>query len=129
VRRQSEAEEGHHLADALSREEQARSQLQRARAESRHVLVGHTLAQWVRREAIESTRPRILVRASEILQKFTNHTLQLEFDDTSGSSEFRTRRVDGTVSPLEELSVGERLQLLIAVRMAFVEQDEQAKLP
>jgi DNA repair exonuclease SbcCD ATPase subunit len=123
------AKEGHALSDALAAEEEARSELRRARNETRRALVGNTLARWVQTEAIERARPRVFVRASEILQRFTNHTLQLEINDRAGASEFLARRLNGDVSPLSELSVGERLQLLIAVRMAFVEQDEQAKLP
>jgi hypothetical protein len=61
--------------------------------------------------------------------RFTNGLLHLALDDLSDPPKFMAQRGLEPPRPVEELSLGERAQLLMAVRIAFLEQDESTRLP
>lgn len=91
---------------------------------------GAILAEYLRRETRDSTRPAVFRRARELFASITHGRYRLDFEE-AGAAQFRaydTRKEIG--QSLDELSSGTRVQLLLAVRVAFVEQQEQgAKLP
>jgi hypothetical protein len=87
------------------------------------------LTDWVRQVAIERSRPEVFRRANELLVRFTNGTLSLDLDDRASPAAFRARRGTEPSCPVDELSIGERVQLLMAVRVAFLEEHEPARLP
>lgn len=123
------ASEGHNLTDALAHRESTLMALRDARDEATAAVVGNTLAKWIRRESVDRSRPEVFRRANELLAAFTGYTLSLEIQDESDPPSFKARRGDGPLQSVNELSVGERVQLLLAVRVAFMEQDEPAPLP
>ena len=123
------AKEGHDLTDALAAYDAALAELEEAREQTRTAVVGHTLTNWVRQVAVDQSRPDVFSRANEILGNFTRYTLKLDLDDEASPPAFRARRSSGKSSAVDELSVGERVQLLIAVRVAFIELDERTRLP
>jgi len=124
-----QAEAGHTLTDALRAYEAAIADLEKARDQSSAAVVGNTLTNWVRQVAVDQSRPDVFDRANEILGKFTKYTLKLNLDDHAMPPAFRAQRSTGEISPVDELSVGERVQLLMAVRVAFIEHDEITRLP
>jgi energy-coupling factor transporter ATP-binding protein EcfA2 len=124
-----QAKDRHDLADALAAYDSAMADLEAAREASGAAVVGHTLTEWIRRVAVDQARPEVFARANEILGKITKYTLELELDDDASPPEFRARRSSGKSGSVDELSVGERVQLLMAVRIAFIEQNESIKLP
>ncbi|MEX1016159.1 MAG: hypothetical protein WDZ31_05375 [Phycisphaeraceae bacterium] len=123
------AKEGHELGEALQQRDAAADALARAREANRAAMVGATLTDWVRQEAVQRSRPEVFRRADELLVRITRGALQLEVDDRDGSPSFRARVGGKAVRPVTELSLGERVQMLMAVRLAFMEQDESARLP
>ncbi len=87
-------------------------------------MVGDVLVEHVHEATMESGRPEVFERAREILSTITRGRYRLDFD--KNNAEFRA--FDETTQKglaLEELSSGTRVQVLLAVRLAFVEQQEQ----
>lgn len=124
-----QAKEGHDVTDALTAYEAARAGLEKAREQCSAAVVGHTLTNWIRQVAVDQSRPDVFGRANEILGKFSRYTLKLELDDHASPPAFLAQRSTGETSPVDDLSVGERVQLLMAVRVAFIEQEEISRLP
>lgn len=123
------AKSGYELSDLLSERDAAESALEDGREQNGATVTGALLTKWVRTVAIESSRPKVFDRARELLVKLTGGKLLLELHDHVSPPVFRARSGPGPAQPVEHLSIGERVQLLIAVRLAFLEQDEPAQLP
>ena len=123
------AKDGHELSDLLSDQQAAKSELEESREQNGAAVTGALLTNWVRTVAIESSRPQVFSRARELLVRLTRGRLLLELDDQASPPKFRARSGSGPPQPVENLSTGERVQLLIAVRLAFLEQDEPTRLP
>lgn len=90
---------------------------------------GHLLAQFVEQQTQEQALPKVFKRARSLLLQITGGRYKLLFDVESNA--FRAMdTVDERGLALDELSSGTRLQLLLAVRLAFVEKQEEGwKLP
>src|SRR5690625_3341677 len=123
------AKRGHSLTDALQALGEAQTKLDNSREENRKAVVGHLIADWVRDTSVDASRPRVFQRARELFVTFTSGALTLELDDRSSPPAFFARTHAGQVRSLDELSDGERIQLMTAVRLAFLEQDERRRLP
>lgn len=123
------AKQGHALTDALEAQAEAEGRLADARDENCCQVVGAALADWIREVAIERARPDVYRRADELLIHITRGRLRLKLDDRSSCPAFLAQAGSGPPRPVNELSMGERVQLLMAVRLAFLEQDEIARLP
>lgn len=123
------AKAGHELSEALEDRDAATAALTDARDENGAAVVGAFLTKWVLTVAIERSRPDVFRRANELFVKFTHGTLHLSLDDHSDPPRFQAQRGSDPPRPVDELSTGERVQLLMAVRMAFLEQDEPTRVP
>lgn len=124
------AREGCEMEAALAAHSDALAALAAARDRSAAALVGGLLVDHLRRTGAERERPLVLRRAAELLATMTagRHGLELGAGSTPAF-----RAVDAvTEEPraLEELSSATRVQLLLAVRLAFVEvQEAGVRLP
>lgn len=125
----ADAKSGYELTDALDALDDAVADLEEARDENCRNVTGALLTDWVRRVAVERSRPAVFQRANELLVRFTRGTLRLEMDDRSSPPVFVARSGDQPAQSLNQLSDGERIQLMAAVRLAFLEQDESRPLP
>jgi len=76
-----------------------------------------------RRRRWRLSRPDVFERAREILTTITRGRYRLDFDEAE--AEFRVFDETKEGLALDELSSGTRVQVLLAVRIAFVEQQEQ----
>ncbi len=123
------AKKGHELADALEAMDKAFDELDATREENSKALTANVLTEWVRNESVNRSRPAVFKRANELFVSFTRGTLRLELDDRANPPAFVARRGNGPAQSLDQLSDGERIQLLMAVRLAFLEQDETKPLP
>lgn len=88
------------------------------------------LAAYLQQETRDSTRPVVFRRARELFARITHGRYRLELGE-GDAAQFRAfDTLKELAQSLDELSSGTRVQLLLAVRVAFVEQQEQgAKLP
>ena len=121
----------HDVEEALARVDAARAALADQRDRDIEAEVGAALADWVRARTSDHDRPAVFHRARELFGTITRGRYLLDMPDDSDEATFRAR--DTTTERghgLDELSSGTRLQLLLAVRLAFVEEQESgAALP
>ena len=125
-----DAREGHDLGEAVYRRTQAEAALAKRRDETFASNTGHLLIEFLR-ESNQANASEVLVRARERFAKITANRYDLEVAD-GDPPRFAARDTStGVVRALDELSSGTRVQLLIAVRLAFLEVQEgdRPKLP
>lgn len=125
-----QAKAAHDLEEALAEEDAAREQVLDLFRKEAATTLGAWLAGLVQAHSRESERPQVFHRARELLHTVTKgrYTLELEEGDPPAFRALETATGEGRA--LDELSSGTRVQLLLAVRVAFVETQEQgARLP
>lgn len=122
--------EGNELESALAEREEAIEQLEQVQEENIASAVGDLILKHLKKETEQKNQPKVFTRASEILSKVTNgryHLLPMGGDHI-GFMAKDTKYDRG--QNLSELSTGTRIQLLLAVRIAYVESIETSiKLP
>ncbi len=111
------------VADAHLERERALDELAAQRNADVGRMVGDALVDHLRDYGVEAERPAVFERARELFAQITAGACRLEFDDASGA--FRAYdTVQERGLALDELSSGTRVQLLLAVRLGFVERRE-----
>ncbi|HUG15801.1 MAG TPA: hypothetical protein VMM78_12395 [Thermomicrobiales bacterium] len=123
--RVAEAKTKHDLERALAAEQMHGEQLAEAREQAYAQVAGWSIADFVREETRDNDRPLVFHRARELFVKITHGRYRLELSDTEPPAFRAIDNVTGAGHALHELSSGTRLQLLLAVRVAFVEHQEQ----
>lgn len=123
------AAQGNWIADRLARHDATLAALSDELERASEQAAGFQVLEFIRAEESERSRPAVLRRASYLLTRFTRGLLELKVADIRGEPEFRVRRGDGPFRPLDHLSGGERIQTLMAVRLAFLEEEESVRLP
>ena len=108
----------------------ARAVLQDARDRDFRSMIGSVVTRHVQQLTRDRHRPGVFHRARELFATITRGQQRLDFDDGDAAS-FRAFDVNVRAGrALEELSSATRMQLLLAVRVAFVETQERGiKLP
>lgn len=90
-------------------------------------MVGHALAEHVREATTDASRPAVFEQARDVLARISRGRYRLDLDD--GNETFRAYdTVKERGFALDELSSATRLQVLLAVRIAFVERHEQGTM-
>ena len=118
-----EARRASALATAHAEHARALDALERAYDQQADALVGHALAAFIEEETRDQHLPQVFKRAREVLAEITDDRFRLDVDADAGT--FRAYDATrGRAFGLDELSSGTRLQLLLAVRLAFAEQQE-----
>jgi DNA repair protein SbcC/Rad50 len=116
------ARRAHDLEEALACHDQARGELAVCRQRALHAAAGHFLLDEVEREHRIEGQPALLRDAGERFARFTRHAYTLELDPVRGLVA-RDRR-QGELRSLGELSTGTRMQLFLALRMAWARSVE-----
>ncbi|MBP61138.1 MAG: hypothetical protein CMJ62_06385 [Planctomycetaceae bacterium] len=132
LERIEQAEERTDIAEKLAGLDQAADVLRLRREEDQAAVTGEALTRFVRQRHHQADQTGIFSRASNLFTKFTRGRFKLEIDDDTEAPEFRCiDTATGRGRSLEQLSSGTRIQLLLAVRIAFVENQEQGgrKMP
>ena len=104
--------------------EDRRAELHRQREQRLGKLGGWLLAAQIHDEVAAETVPEVHKRADRLLRKFTDGQCELVLSDGKLMA-LQPGRGDAPVEP-ETLSDGTRVQLFIAMRLAFVEKEEGA---
>ena len=119
----------HDLEAALARQDDALARLTEMRRADVESSIGWLLTQHVVGQSRDLSMPQVFKRASEVFASITDDRYELDFDLRVPAFQARDT-VTGLVLELDELSSGTRVQLLLAVRVAFVEEQEQGpRLP
>ena len=127
------AKKSHGLGDALAALEAATAAVDDQRTAALRAAAGAFLLDEIEAEHRTESEPEVLARAREWFARFTHHRyeLQTQPDGPDEDATFRARETTtGRGVGLDELSRGTRMQLLLAVRLAFAACAEQgAQLP
>ncbi len=121
------AEAGTSLENALAEKEDKRIALENIREEKAAKAVGQAILDSLRENAIKNA-PLVFQRAQENFQQVTDHryTLKIPQNDSFRARDNQRKRD----FDLTELSSATRVQLLLSVRLAFVEtQETNYRLP
>lgn len=126
----SNAKRASDLEAALADEAECADALRRQRDVDYDLVAGHVLAEFLARRERDRERPAVFKSAQKLFVDITHGHFRLDIDESDPPAfrAFDTRQQRGLA--LDELSSGTRLQLLLAVKLAFIERQEQGpKLP
>ncbi len=121
---------GRELEVALTEKESALDDLEQHYTHTMASITGDLIVNGLKKKTQEHSSSKVFNRANELFVKITHGHYELILDDSEGGS-FRAKdTVLNLGQPLYHLSSGTRIQLLIAVRLAFIESQESGiKLP
>ncbi len=121
------------LETALAEADRAKESLRECRERAESAAVGRLLLDDVEREYRVESRPPVIRRAAEWFAGFTRGRYELRVAEVGPGEPPSFRAIDTTAQrglALDELSRGTRMQLLLAVRLAFaVEAEHGTSLP
>ena len=124
-----EAKGQHELEEALAARERAEEELGADRGRVAAGRVAYELGEWLKGQVQARHRPEVMRRAGELFAQITRGRFRL-LDPTGARPRFGAWDSAADRSRgLEELSSGTRLQLLAAVRLAFIEIHERGLRP
>ncbi len=117
------------LEQALENKRRSREQLRDERDANMRRQAGKLLVDYLESNHRLTGLPRVFQRASQLFAAVTHGEYELDFDPSGPS--FRAKNTkNGRGCALDELSSGTRLQLILAVRLAFLDTHEQGlRLP
>lgn len=124
-----EAKQSNDVEEALAVKDRALAAVADQLRDDYEAMVGHVLTGRIREATQASSRPEVLQRAGDVLARITKDRYRLDLDEARDS--FRAYdTVEERGYALDELSSATRLQVLLSVRVGFVEQQEgAARLP
>ncbi|MGA0369007.1 MAG: AAA family ATPase [Kiritimatiellia bacterium] len=125
----SDQQQGRRLHEAHESLAEIREALQSERDDHLQTRLGMEILDWLQDRCKTRDQSEALAEANRCLVLFSSGTLKLEVAIGDKEGGFRACREGGNALPLDLLSSGERSQVLMAVRLAFLHQVEQAPLP
>lgn len=121
---------GHELEDVLSEKGKALDNLEQLYQKNLQSITGSILVDQLKTITRNQNRPAVFSRANEILNKITNGRYELRLEEKEDPAFIAYDTVLKNGLNLSQISTGTRVQLLLAVRLAFVEsQETTVKLP
>jgi len=124
------AKEQHACEQARVALERAQERGYRRRNAALHAGIGWYLAETLEAQALDTVLPQVFQRARTLFATFTNNRYELRLSRGQETTFQAYDAVDGAERGLNHLSSATRVQLLMAVRVAFVEEREtEIKLP
>jgi hypothetical protein len=125
-----QAKRSHAVEDALAEVERAEAALAAVRERDRRAALAAALLDFVRGATRDQHLPAVFHRARALFAQITHGRYRLDFDDGEPVAFRAFDTTTGTGHALGELSSASRIQLLLAVRLAFVEvQESGVRLP
>ena len=116
--------------EALLRRDNALQHLREERNEVERRIAGDTLLGFVREQTRDAALPLVFHRARELFTIVTRGRYELQFEEGPPPAFTARDTSSGHTLGLDQLSSGTRVQLLMAIRLAFVENVERGpKLP
>jgi uncharacterized protein YhaN len=115
------------LEEAVAARQTAEEALDDRLEEALFAEAGRFLIQEVEREHVAASRPPVLKQAQKWFRQFTHNQFELEYAGNGQQGFAATDTRAGEPRRLEELSTGTRMQLLLAVRLAFALEAEKGR--
>lgn len=126
----AEAMKGHVLEDALADRESALENLENAYEKNLAALTGSLIGSKLKETSRASRNSDVFERANRLFNRITNGRYELLIDDTNAAAFKALDTASNQGQDLSILSTGTRIQLLLSVRLAFIEsQEKDIKLP
>ncbi|MEF8844671.1 MAG: hypothetical protein V5A59_04290 [Bacteroidales bacterium] len=126
----SNAKQGNALEDALRKKQNALENLESLYESNVASVTGKLLVDRLKQETKEQNRPAVFIRAKELFNRITSGRYELMLDE---QDEAAFRAMDTVLregQDLSELSTGTQIQLLLSVRLAYIEsQETSVRLP
>ena len=125
-----QAKQGRSVEQALAVASRAESSLRDRREEDIARVLGAFIVEQARQQSDEANLPEVAKQARRLFARITRGQYELQVVPGEPPAFQAHDTISGITHSLEELSSGTRVQLLLAVRAAFVETNERsAKLP
>ncbi|MGQ1889752.1 ATP-binding protein [Thermophagus sp. OGC60D27] len=122
--------QGHELEEQLAQKETALDALQNVYLKNMSGITGHLIVEELKEKTRDQNRPQVFKGANKLFNKITAGRYELRLNDENKASFSAYDTLLKREQPLSELSTGTRIQLLLAVKLAFIEkQEESIKLP
>ncbi|WP_019593794.1 AAA family ATPase [Thioalkalivibrio sp. ALM2T] len=115
------------LETARARRELARDALAQRLDQALFATAGNLLLDQVEMEHEQAVQPAALRQAREWFRRFTRHHYELQFSPHASARFSARETASGATRSLTELSSGTRMQLLLAVRIAFALEAERGR--
>lgn len=120
-----EAKQRNDIEKALQEREAPLQELEKDYSANMASITGDILLSALRQSSREQFQPPVLKRASDLLRLITQGAYGLQVEDQDQSQFRAVDNATGMGLSLAELSTGSRVQLLLAVRLAFLQQQEE----
>lgn len=118
------------LQRLVRKKNDALEKLKEAYEENMRKIAGDTILKLLNKEISGSEMPAVFNRAKELFARITHNRYRLGVVMTGDGVFYAFDEVDKTEKQLDELSTGTKIQLLMAVRLAYIEESERGlKLP
>jgi len=118
------------IESALARRDATRDALRDAREDLAASIAGETLISHIRRETRDAAMPIVFHRARDLFSIITRGRYELQFEEGPPPAFTARDTTTGLTLALDQLSSGTRVQVLMAIRLSFVENSETGpKLP
>lgn len=120
-----ERKAGHDLEDALAGKEAALDNLQQTFEDNLSAMTGSLLIGHLEKEGGERNSSKVLRRGNQLFNKITNGRYELRINDIAQLDflAYDHRLHEG--QSLDQLSSGTRIQLLLCIRLAYIESQEK----
>lgn len=123
------SQRGTSLANAMSAIVEKEDELRQEFQKGLHSLAGFCLVEHLIQDSDGNNSSWVLEQAAVTLHRITGGKLRLKVHPGESGDEFVISDSIGKRRDLESLSVGERVQVLLAVRLAFLSTEETTALP
>ncbi|MFH5833853.1 hypothetical protein [Halalkalibaculum sp. DA384] len=121
---------GNNLELALKRRDEALENLYQLYESNVSSVAGKLLVDQLKSKIKKQNRPPVFQRAKELFNRITKGKYEIDTDDRDQPEFIAYDTEENLGKKLDELSTGTRIQLLLSIRVAFVEtQESNIKLP
>ncbi len=121
--------QGSVLEDALLTMEESLDPLEEVYHQNLAAITGDIVARHIARESEQKDRPAVVKHADRLFLQITQGRYTLKLDTREQLAFMAFDNVQQQNQNLDQLSTGTRIQLLLAVRLAYLESQEQAVKP
>ncbi|MDA3819126.1 MAG: hypothetical protein PF590_01430, partial [Candidatus Delongbacteria bacterium] len=119
--------EGQELEKLLSQKDEASKRLEALYETNMASITGNMVIETLKQTHREKNQPEVLKRGGSLFNKITNARYELLTDEHKNKTVFKAKdTILKESQQLSELSTGTRVQLILAVRLAFIEHNETA---
>jgi len=121
--------QGSVLEDALLAMDESLDPLEEVYHQNLSAITGDIVARHIAVESEQKDRPAVVERASQLFSLITQDRYVLKLDTGRDQAFMAFDNIESVNQELDELSTGTRIQLLLAVRLAYLESQEQSVKP